>query len=101
MRVFGVIHFQDFFSNWVEVTCAVWAVLGLTLAVCEKPPPYLVTASNAVNACAHTAALLLVILYWGLMPTDQIVFTCMSVHQHALLGAILTADVLITGPPIR
>ena len=92
---------KDFFSNWVETTSMIWSIFSLVMAVNLEPGRILVELSNFMNTVGHVMALILILLYWGMMPQDEIVINLMSVHQHAVVGGLLTLDVVLTGTPFR
>ena len=79
----------------------IWSIFGLVMAVNYEPGRILIELSHFINSVGHVMALILILLYWGLMPKDEIVIDLMSIHQHAVVGSLLTLDVVLTGTPLR
>jgi len=92
--------FTDYFTNWVEITVTISAVLHAYTSSTKMPSKTLLSISLISSAWAYTTTLTLVFAYWGAVrqsqPAHMRTIEFFTMYQHAFLPVIVLIDLLIT-----
>ena len=92
-------HSIDYYSNFSEIICAIWALLNAYTSINESTT--IASAATSFTAVSFINSMVLIPGYWLSVAPDKKDIDFLALHQHTFLAVITFLDMIVTPSLLR